>query len=37
MSEALWQKSAVDVAAGIRQKQFSCSDVMAPSSNASVR
>jgi amidase len=29
MNEPLWQKSAVDVAAGIRAKQFSCSDVMA--------
>ena len=28
MAEALWQKSAVDVAAGIREKRFSCSDVM---------
>jgi amidase len=28
MSEALWQKSAVDVAAGIRDKSFSCSEVM---------
>jgi amidase len=28
LGEALWQKSAVDVAAGIREKQFSCSDVM---------
>lgn len=29
MGEALWQKSAVEVAAGIRAKHFSCSDVMA--------
>jgi amidase len=29
MSEPLWQKSAVEIAAGIRAKQFSCSDVMA--------
>ena len=29
MGEELWQKSAVEVAAGIREKQFSCSDVMA--------
>src|SRR5580658_1516971 len=28
MAEALWKKSAVDVAAGIREKRFSCSDVM---------
>src|ERR1700685_4658817 len=28
MAEALWQKSAVEVAAGIREKRFSCSDVM---------
>jgi amidase len=28
MDEELWQKSAVDIAAGIREKQFSCSDVM---------
>lgn len=26
--EALWQKSAVDLAAGIREKRFSCSEVM---------
>src|ERR1700722_16155242 len=29
MGEKLWQKSAVDVAAGIRERQFSCSEVMA--------
>jgi len=29
MGEELWQKSAVDVAAGIRKKEFSCSEVMA--------
>jgi amidase len=29
MSKALWKKSAVEVAAGIRSKTFSCSDVMA--------
>ena len=29
MGEALWQKSAVDAATGIREKQFSCSDLMA--------
>ena len=29
MGEELWQKSAVDVAAGIREKEFSCSEVMA--------
>jgi amidase len=29
MSQALWQKSAVEVASGIREKHFSCSDVMA--------
>jgi amidase len=29
MDEELWQKSAVDVAAGIQEKHFSCSDVMA--------
>ena len=28
MSEPLWQKSAVETAAGIREKRFSCSDVM---------
>ena len=28
MNEALWQKSAVEVAAGIRDKRFSCSEVM---------
>src|ERR1700693_2482713 len=28
MGEALWQKGAVEVAAGIREKRFSCSDVM---------
>jgi amidase len=28
MSETLWKLDAVDVAAGIRQKKFSCSDVM---------
>lgn len=28
MSEALWQKSAVDIAAGIRHRLFSCSEVM---------
>ena len=28
MSEALWQKSAVDIAAGIREKRFTCSEVM---------
>jgi amidase len=29
MGEALWQKSAVEVVAGIREKHFSCSEVMA--------
>jgi amidase len=29
MGDELWQKSAVDVAAGIREKEFSCSEVMA--------
>ena len=29
MGEALWQKSAVETAAGIREKRFSCSEVMA--------
>jgi amidase len=29
MSETLWQKSAIAVAAGIRDRQFSCSEVMA--------
>src|SRR5579863_7285067 len=29
MSEALWQKGAVEVATGIRNRQFSCTDVMA--------
>ena len=29
MSERLWQKGAVEIAAGIREKRFSCSDVMA--------
>ena len=29
MSDALWQKSAVETAAGIREKQFSCTEVMA--------
>jgi len=29
MGEALWQKSAVEVAAGIRERRFSCLDVMA--------
>ena len=29
MSEVLWQKSAVETAAGIREKHFSCSEVMA--------
>jgi amidase len=28
MDEELWQKSAVEIAAGIREKHFSCSDVM---------
>jgi amidase len=28
MSQALWQLSAVDVAAGIRSRRFSCSEVM---------
>jgi amidase len=28
MGETLWQKSAVEVAAGIREKRFSCSEVM---------
>jgi len=28
MSEALWKKSAVEIAAGIRDKSFSCSEVM---------
>jgi len=28
MSEALWQKSAVEISAGIRDKRFSCSEVM---------
>ncbi len=28
MSEALWQKSALEIAAGIRDKRFSCSEVM---------
>ena len=28
MSDALWQLSAVEVAAGIREKRFSCSEVM---------
>lgn len=28
MGEELWQKSAVDIAAEIREKQFSCSEVM---------
>src|SRR6516162_2772061 len=28
MSEALWQKSAVEIAAGIREKRFTCSEVM---------
>jgi amidase len=28
MGDTLWQKSAVEVAAGIREKRFSCSDVM---------
>jgi amidase len=28
MSEALWQKSAVEVATGIRERRFSCSEVM---------
>jgi amidase len=28
MDEKLWQTSAVDIAAGIREKHFSCSDVM---------
>jgi hypothetical protein len=28
MSEALWQKSAVEVVASIREKRFSCSEVM---------
>ena len=29
MSGPLWQQSAVDIAAGIRGKKFSCSEVMA--------
>jgi len=29
MAEPLWQKSAVEVATGIREKRFSCSEVMA--------
>lgn len=29
MPEAFWRKNAVEVAAGIREKRFSCSDVMA--------
>jgi amidase len=28
MGEALWQKGAVEVAAGMREKHFSCSEVM---------
>jgi len=28
MGEELWQKSAVEVASGIRERQFTCSDVM---------
>jgi len=28
MSEALWQKSALEIAAGIRDKRFSCSEIM---------
>jgi amidase len=28
VSEALWQKSAVEIAAGIRAKRFTCSEVM---------
>ena len=28
MGDAMWQASAVDVAAGIREKRFSCSEVM---------
>lgn len=28
MSEALWKKSAVEIAAGIREKRFSCAEVM---------
>jgi amidase len=28
MGEALWQASAVEIAAGIREKRFSCSEVM---------
>jgi amidase len=28
MSEALWQKNAVEISAGIRDKSFSCSEVM---------
>ncbi|PYS45821.1 MAG: amidase, partial [Acidobacteria bacterium] len=28
MGEAMWQASAVEVAAGIREKRFSCSEVM---------
>ena len=28
MSQALWQASAVDVACGIRERRFSCSEVM---------
>jgi len=29
MSQALWQESAVEIAAGIRDRRFSCSEVMA--------
>src|SRR5262245_26941365 len=29
MGEPLWQASAVEIAAGIREKRFSCSEVMA--------
>src|SRR5271166_1734603 len=29
MNEALWQKSAVEIASGIQAKHFSCSEVMA--------
>lgn len=28
MSKAFWQESAVDVAAGIREKRFTCCEVM---------
>ena len=29
MSQALWQAGAIEVAAGIRDRRFSCSEVMA--------